>query len=107
MFLSYNAVFPPQPASEERKEHCEALLKTMKKIAAKALILLNNSYMTDVMIIAELLLLTERSRESEKEMNVPDRPASYEIRAKQWSKTSGNVQKLQTFFSDCFGPLVH
>lgn len=54
----------------------------MKKIAAKALILLNNSYMTDVMIIAESLLLRERSREREREMNAPDRPTSYEIRVK-------------------------
>lgn len=33
----YNAGFPPE-LPEEKKQHCEALPETIKKIAAKALI---------------------------------------------------------------------
>lgn len=56
----YHGEFPPEGPSEERREHCEVL--DPQEICSKGIDPLNNSYMTDVMIIAEFLLLGERSR---------------------------------------------
>lgn len=57
---SYHGEFPPEGPSEERREHCEVL--DPQEICSKGIDPLNNSYMTDVMIIAEFLLLGEWSR---------------------------------------------
>lgn len=55
--------------TKERNEQCE--ISDHQENCSKGIDPLNNSYMTDVMIIAELLLLKGRKRDIERERDQP------------------------------------
>lgn len=82
LFVSYCTRFPLDP-HVNRGRNTEALAH--QENCSKGIDPLNNSYMTDVMIIAELLLLRERNRAWVRdEQTWP--PTSYEFRVK-WQQT--------------------